>query len=154
MTLLERINKSHADDLKPAIDRYVRWVQAARVDGAEVDQCAVELAEALDELEKSAKAAREVLRESVHAEMLECGVLQFETPNFSVSHVASAQKATVTDPKKLRAARPDLFKPQPDKLDTAALAKLLKAGIVVDGSSLSNGGSGHLQIRRKGQNHG
>lgn len=149
MTLLERINKSHADDLKPAIDRYVRWVQAARVDGAEVDQCAVELAEALDEVEKAAKAVREALRESVHAEMLECGVLQFDTLNFSVSHVAGAQKATVTDPKKLRAARPDLFKPQPDKLDTAALAKLLKAKIAVDGAELSNGGAGHIQIKAR-----
>lgn len=149
MTLLERINKLHAEDMKPGIDRYVRWVQAARAEGAEVDQCAVELAEALDELEKAAKAAREELRASVHAEMLECGVLQFETPNFSVSHVAGAQRATVTDPKRVRAARPDLFKPQPDKLDTAALAKLLKAGIMVDGAELSNGGAGHIQIKAR-----
>ncbi|GAA4475472.1 siphovirus Gp157 family protein [Gluconacetobacter asukensis] len=146
---LDLINKLHADDLKPAIDRYVRWIIASRADGAEVDQCEVELAEALDELGKAAKAAREALRASVHDEMLECGILQFDTLNFSASHVAGAQRATVTDLKKLRAARPDLFKPQPDNLDTAALTKLLKAGIMVDGAELSNGGAGHIQIKAR-----
>nr|WP_240161763.1 siphovirus Gp157 family protein [Gluconacetobacter azotocaptans] len=147
--MLALLNAIHAETMKPRVDRWVSWLRAAREPDAEVDQCVVEAIEALDAIEKGAKATRELLRGALHADMLASGVLSFEATNYVASHVSASVDVLVSDEQAIHAARPDLFKPQPDKLDKAALKKLLNAGIKVEGATLSNGGPGHVLIRGK-----
>ncbi|WP_182356525.1 siphovirus Gp157 family protein [Komagataeibacter europaeus] len=97
---------------------------------------------------ESAAQAKE-LRKSLAADMEETGTLGLFSDKYEGGLSRSPQELVITDEKALRAAHPDLFEPQPDKLNRVELTKALKRGERIDGVTLSNGGAMRLVIRGK-----
>ncbi|QHC34128.1 siphovirus Gp157 family protein [Komagataeibacter xylinus] len=145
-TLMDRI---YVEQVAPAIKAFNASRTASKAPSANMDQIALEQIAMLEIWEKEAKAQAAALRKALAGEMEEAGVLAFESEHFTGSLAASPQTATVTDEKALRAARPDLFELQPDKLNRTELTKALKKGQRIDGATLSNGGAMRLVIRGK-----
>lgn len=145
-TLMDRI---YVEQIAPAIKALNASRVASKAAGANVDQIALEQIAMLELWSKESEAQAKSLRRALTGDMEETGVLAFESEHFTGSLAASPQTATVTDEKVLRAARPDLFEPQPDKLNRAELTKALKKGQRIDGATLSNGGAMRLVIRGK-----
>lgn len=140
------VNAIHADQIKPAFDEYVTALGAIR-SANDPDGPSVDMIQACEAMQAKFKAAVETLRSSLFASMKETGVLEFERGMFAVSIRAGATSAVIKDEKAARLAAPDLFLPQPDKVDKAALTKRLKAGIEVKGAELSTAAE-TLAIRR------
>ena len=140
------VNAIHADQIKPAFDEYVAALGAVR-SANDPDAPSVDMIQACEALQAKFKAAAETLRSSLFASMKETGVTEFERGMFVVSIRAGATSASIKDEKAVRLAAPDLFLPQPDKVDKAALTKRLKAGIEVKGAELSTAAE-MLAIRR------
>ncbi|WP_281650206.1 siphovirus Gp157 family protein [Novacetimonas hansenii] len=149
MDILSIINKVYAERIKDDLTRFTSRLLAARVPGANVDAEAIELIEAMEAVEKSMKAARGILREAEEADMQENGILGFESENYEASLSRKPRQPIITDDAKLRADHPELFEPQPDKLNRSALIKALETGAHINGATLSNGGGMSLVIRGK-----
>lgn len=90
----------------------------------------------------SARAAAK--REAVLSAMIETGRKKIEAPDCTVSIRSTPASVVITD----ETAIPDSYlKPQPPKVDKAALRDALKQGASIPGAMLSNGGQS-LAIRR------
>ena len=140
-------NELHRADLHPAINAYSASLMALREanisDGATVD-----LIFALEDLQRVVKPAIEQLRAALLTDMQESGTTDIERSGVVVSIRGGALSGTPTDLKLLREAAPELFTPQPAKLERALLTKRLKAGIDVPGATLTTG-EPSLSFRRK-----
>ncbi|QOF94259.1 siphovirus Gp157 family protein [Novacetimonas hansenii] len=149
MDILSIINKVYAERIKDDLTRFTSRLLAARAPGADVDAEAIELIEAMEALEKSLKTSRGILRDAEEDEMQENGTLWFESENYEAGLSRKARQPIITDDAALRAGHPELFEPQPDKLNRSALIKALKTGAHINGATLSNGGGMSLVIRGK-----
>lgn len=150
MSPLEQMNSLHASHVKPVFDKWVSAIMEAREVGeAHADKEAIEGIVALENIEKAAKEGQRILRDAMAEYMSENGLLGFNSTHYSAGLSAAPQTVTVTDENAVRAARPDLFEPQPDKLNRTELTKKLKHGDAVPGATLSNGGAPRLVIRAR-----
>ncbi|RFD19493.1 hypothetical protein DY926_10850 [Komagataeibacter melaceti] len=145
-TVMDRI---YVEQVAPVIKTFNASRVASKATGANVDQIALEQIAMLELWGKEAAAQAATLRKVLAGDMEGTGVLAFESEHYTGSLATSPQTATVTNEQALRAARPDLFEPQPDKLNRAELTKALKQGERIDGATLSNGGAMRLVIRGK-----
>ncbi|WP_010517779.1 siphovirus Gp157 family protein [Komagataeibacter oboediens] len=143
------MDRIYVEQIAPAIKALNASRVASKAPDANMDQIALEQIAMLELWSKESEVQAKALRSSLTGEMEDTGILAFESKHFTGSLAASPQTATVTDEKALRAARPDLFEPQPDKLNRAKLTKALKRGEQVEGATLSNGGAMRLVIRGK-----
>lgn len=143
------MDRIYVQQVSPAIKAFNASRLASKEQDANLDQIALEQIVMLELWAKEAKAQAEVLRKELAAEMEETGVLSFASTDHTGSLSCPPQQPTVTDEKALRTSRPDLFEPQPDKLNRAELTKALKKGERIDGATLSNGGAMRLVIRGK-----
>ncbi|WP_395370731.1 siphovirus Gp157 family protein [Komagataeibacter diospyri] len=150
MSVLAKVmDRIYVEQVAPAIKAFNASRVASKAPDANMDQIALEQIAMLELWSKESEAQAKALRQALVMEMEEAGVLAFESEHFTGSLAASPQTATVTDEKVLRATRPDLFEPQPDKLNRTELTKSLKKGEQIDGATLSNGGAMRLVIRGK-----
>lgn len=83
-------------------------------------------------------------REAVLLAMVETGRKKIEAPDCTVSVRATPASVVITDE---TAIPDDYLKPQPPKVDKAAIRDALKQGASIPGAMLSNGGQS-LGIRR------
>ena len=149
MDILSIINKVYAERIKDDLTRFTSRLLAARAPGADVDAEAIEIIEAMEAAEKAFKVGRRILKDSVEADMQENGILWFESQNYKAGLSRRPRQPIITDDAALRAGHPELFDPQPDKLNRSALIKALKTGAHINGATLSNGGGMSLVIRGK-----
>lgn len=143
--ILKAVNQIHGDKMRPALLKYNECITAIRVDGANTDACALEEIAALEEVERQAKHARELLRSELALRMQEDGVTGFHSDNWQATLRQPAQDVRVTDEKALKSARPELWEPQPDKLNRTELKKLAKKE-EIPGVVLGNGGAPVLVV--------
>ncbi|WP_258367792.1 siphovirus Gp157 family protein [Komagataeibacter oboediens] len=143
------MDKIYVEQIAPAIKTFNASRVASKAPGANMDQIALEQIAMLELWSKESEAQAKALRQALVMEMEDTGVLSFAGDHHTGSLSTPPQSLTVTDEKALRAARPDLFEPQPDKLNRAELTKALKRGEQVEGATLSNGGAMRLVIRGK-----
>lgn len=99
---------------------------------------------ALDERVKALSARKrrlgeqaDLLRAAIHNAMGAAELHKIELPIATISLRPIAASVSVADEADIPS---DYWKPQPPKLDKAALLKALKAGETIPGASLSNGG--------------
>ncbi|CAI9119568.1 hypothetical protein [Brytella acorum] len=148
--VLEIANKLNRDAFKPAVDAYSDALEAMRA-ANDPDSPAIAMIVALERIQKAAKDIEELLRVAVRDSNQEQGVLAFEAGPYEVTIARGAVSLTIKDLAALRAAAPDLFEPQPDKLNRTELKKRLTQGLELAGAELSPPGPGHIQIRAKGR---
>lgn len=144
--VLEAANRIYADALRPAVNDLVAQVNAMRA-ANDPDGPAIPAIEALERIAKAAKDMGAELRAGVLKSCQESGVTGFEAGGYDVTIKRGSVGAVVTDPNALRAAAPELFVPQPDKIATPELTRRLKAGETLPGAELAETGSAAIQIR-------
>lgn len=148
--ILKAVNQLYAMYLKEDQVDLSNCMKAIRADGAHTDNQALELIGILENLERRAKHARELLRTELAQQMLEDGVTGMQSQNWKATLMEASRTAIITDEKALKAGRPELWEPQPDKLNKTELNKLARKGDV-PGVTLSNGGAPVLRVSaRKG----
>lgn len=135
--LLSIINDNHAP-LKRAIDDYIPLLTQAR-QANDILPVAVQLHEVLGQIEAIAKAARTDIKAAIVSQMMEDGEFQVDAGPYMASIRKGATRAVITDEKDLREAAPELFKPQPDKVDTRLLGQALKVRPELAGARLVEG---------------
>lgn len=143
--ILTAVNRTYAEYLHQEISGVNQCMKAIRAPGANTDGQALELIGVLENLERRAKHARDLLRAELSNQMQADGVVCLESANWKATVMRPASTAHIADEKALKAARPELWKPQPDKLDRAELNKLVRNG-PVPGASLTNGGAPTLRV--------
>ncbi|MUG90164.1 siphovirus Gp157 family protein [Bombella sp. ESL0385] len=137
MSLVKIINDNHAP-LKRAIDDYVPLLAQAR-QANEILPVAVQLHEVLGQIEAIAKAARTAIKAAIVSQMMADGEFQVDAGPYMASIRKGATRAVVTDEAALKDAAPELFKPQPDKIDARALGQMLKFRPELAGAELVEG---------------
>lgn len=135
--LISIINDNHAP-LKRAIDDYIPLLTQAR-QANDLLPVAVQLHEVLGQIEAIAKAARTDIKAAIVSQMMEDGEFQVDAGPYMASIRKGATRAVVTDEAALKAAAPELFKPQPDKVSISALSQLLKFRPELAGARLVEG---------------
>ncbi|WP_367159940.1 siphovirus Gp157 family protein [Kozakia baliensis] len=146
--VLDRANDLHRDAIKPAFDAYVEALKAMRA-ANDPDGPAIAAIVSLEALQKAAKEMESTLRAKVTASLDESGVLGFEAGAYEVSRVRPKPQADVLDLEAIRHAAPDLFEPQPDKLNKTELTKRLRKGEEIPGAQMGVAPTGHIAIRSK-----
>lgn len=136
-SMLKIINDNHSP-LKRAIDDYIPLLTQARKVN-DLLPVAVQLHEVLVQIEDIAKAAQMGLKQAIVSQMLEDGEFQVDAGPYMASIRKGSTRAVVTDEKALKAAAPELFKPQPDKVDTRLLGQALKVKPELAGAQLVEG---------------
>lgn len=137
MSLVKIINDNHSP-LKRAIDDYIPLLTQAR-QANDILPAAVQLHEVLAQIESVAKAAKTAIKQAIVQRMLEDGEFQVDAGLYMASIRKGSTRAVVTDEKALKAAAPELFKPQPDKVDTRLLGQALKVRPELAGARLVEG---------------
>ncbi|UPO80337.1 hypothetical protein DTQ13_08690 [Parasaccharibacter sp. TMW 2.1888] len=135
--LISIINDNHGT-LKRAIDDYIPLLTQAR-QANDILPAAVQLHEVLGQIEAIAKAARTDIKAAIVSQMMADGEFQVDAGPYTASIRKGATRAVVTDEKALREAAPELFKPQPDKVDTRLLGQALKVRPELAGAQLVEG---------------
>lgn len=143
--LLISANRIHADVLRPAIAAWNRFVTAIREPGVNIDACYLELIGAAEELERKGKQAAQLLRPELAQRMSSDGVTGFQSENWKASLRNKPPEPFVTDEAALKAARPELWQPQPDKFQTTEMKKLARKESL-PGVSMTNGGAPVLVV--------
>jgi hypothetical protein len=128
-------------DLDGLVRRLIAGIGEDEAMAAGIDAYAKELDTRKDRLTKRAKLKRTLICSAMEI----AGRPTMETDVGTVTLKAVAATATITEEADIPA---EFFKPQPPKLDKAALTAALREGREVPGAALSNGGS-TIQIRRK-----
>ena len=128
-------------DLDGIVRRLIAGIGEDEAMAAGIDAYAKELDTRKDRLTKRAKLKRTLICSAMEI----AGRPSMETDVGTVTLKAVAATATITEEADIPA---EFFKPQPPKLDKAALTVALREGREVPGATLSNGGS-TIQIRRK-----
>ena len=139
-------NAEYAQFLKGAMVGFNAAFTAIRA-ANDPDSAGLNLLCASEELERQLKAFSGKMRATLFSEMQSTGQFQVEGDGVVAELRAGATRGAVTDAKVLQAAMPELFVPQPDKVDAACLTKMLKAGMTVPGAELTTGAP-TLAIRR------
>lgn len=139
-------NAQYAQFLKPAIKAFNDALELLRA-ANDPDGPTVDLIDATEQAGKQFNAAAGALRAALFSEMQSTGQFEVEGNGIAASLRAGSTSGEVTDEKALKAAHPDLYIPQPDKLDKARLTKMLKAIGSVPGAKLSTGAPS-LAIRK------
>lgn len=139
-------NREHAAFMKQAMTDYNGAITAIRT-ANNPDSAAVDLIHTSEELARHAKAFAEKMRDKLSAEMRETGQFEVLGTGIAATMRSGSLKGYVTDSRELEGAYPELYLPQPDKLDQGRLTKMLRAGMKVPGAELS-AGAPSLAIRR------
>lgn len=151
--LLARFGDALADDEQALIDTLdgvsdFDGQALAVLRSAEDDEMLVTgIKERIDQLRSRAErltARAAAKREAVLFAMIETGRKKIEAPDCTVSVRATPASVVITDE---TAIPDDYLKPQPPKVDKAAIRDALKQGASIPGAMLSNGGQS-LGIRR------
>lgn len=137
MNLVKIINDNHSP-LKRAIDDYIPLLTQAR-QANDILPAAVQLHEVLAQIEAVAKAAKTAIKAAIVSQMMADGEFQVDAGLYMASIRKRATRAVITDEKALKAAAPELFKPQPDKVDTRLLGQALKVRPELAGARLVEG---------------
>ncbi|WP_215762230.1 hypothetical protein [Acetobacter sp. P1H12_c] len=143
--ILTAVNRVYAEYLHADMGAVNGCMKAIRLPGANTDGCALELIGVLENVERKAKFARDLLRAALCNQMQIDGVVCLESDHWKATVMRPAASAHISDEKALKAARPELWKPQPDKLDRTELNKLVRNG-PVPGATLTNGGAPTLRV--------
>lgn len=131
------INQRHAL-LKREFDQYVPLLLSARA-ANDLLPVAVQIHEVMAHIEAIARATRQEIRQAIVSQMMEDGEFQVDAGPYMASIRKGSTRAVVTDEKALREAAPELFKPQPDKVDARLLGQALKVRAELAGARLVEG---------------
>nr|WP_269109732.1 siphovirus Gp157 family protein [Acetobacter senegalensis] len=131
--------------MRPALLKYNECIKGIQQEGANTDAYALEEIGILAEIERQAKHCQELLRPKLALRMQEDGVTGFHSENWQATLRQPAPDVRVTDEKALKSARPELWEPQPDKLNRTELKKLAKKE-EIPGVVLGNGGAPVLVV--------
>lgn len=146
--ILTIVNQVYATHLVDELQALSSCMKAIRADGAKTDNEALEIIGILENLERKSKHAQALMRTELANQMLEDGVTGMQSQNWKATLAEAARTAIITDEKALKSAMPELWVPQPDKLNKIELNKLARKGDV-PGVSLSNGGAPVLRVSAK-----
>ncbi|BBC81247.1 hypothetical protein AcetOrient_orf04404 [Acetobacter orientalis] len=146
--IFKAVNQIYATHLVDDLRALSDCMKAIRAEGAKTDNEALEIIGILENLERKAKHAQALMRTELANQMLEDGVTGMQSQNWKATLAEAARTAIITDEKALKSAMPELWAPQPDKLNKTELNKLARKGDV-PGVSLSNGGAPVLRVSAK-----
>ena len=143
--MLTAVNQVYADHLKADLSAINKTMLSIRSENARTDNDTLDLIGTLESLTKHTKRAAEILREKLGSQMQEDGVVAMQSDVWVGSLARSPQTATITDESALKILHPELWEPQPDKLNRTELNKLARKGSL-PGVNLSNGGAPVLRV--------
>ena len=143
--ILSTANRVHAEIMRDAIMDWNTFIVAIRAPGANVDACMLNLIGAAEELERKAKQAAQLMRPELAQSMGNDGVTAFQSDRWKASLRVTLPEPLVSDEEALKAAHPELWEPQPDKLNRIEMKKLAKQRSL-PGISFTNGGAPVLVV--------
>ncbi len=129
----------HHTEMKAILDEYVPLVGELRKSNDQIVP-SVQIYEVLRRLSDSVKRYRDAMKDVIVEDMRATGTIETEAGPYTVTLRKGATRAVVKDEKALRASRPDLFEPQPDKISVRLLGQALRFG-AVNGAELVEGDS-------------
>lgn len=124
MSLIEIINHHHSR-LRDCIDQYIPLLNSARTANDQLS-AAVQLHEITRHLSSVGKSYADALKAGITDQMAEDGEYKVECGPYVVSLRKGATRAVVTDADALQKVAPELFQPQPPKVSTGELGRMLK----------------------------
>ena len=127
----------HHTEMKALLDEYVPLVRELKKSNDQIVP-SVQIYEVLRRLSDSVKDYRDAMKAAIIEDMRATGTIETEAGPYTVTLRKGATRAVVQDETALRAARPDLFEPQPDKISTRLLGQALRFG-AVEGAALVEG---------------
>lgn len=127
----------HHTEMKALLDEYVPLVRDLKKTNDQIVP-AVQIYEVLRRLSDGVKQFRDAMKTAIIEDMKATGTIETEAGPYIVMLRKGATRAVVKDEKALRASRPDIFEPQPDKISTRLLGQALRFG-AVDGAELVEG---------------
>ncbi|WP_102323899.1 siphovirus Gp157 family protein [Komagataeibacter saccharivorans] len=148
-SLSKVMDRIYVKQVYPAIKAFNASRLAYQEGEARHQQVALDQIAMLELWAKESAAQAKELRKALVKDMDETGTLGLFSDKYEGGLSHPPRELMITDEKALHASRPDLFEPQPDKLNRAELTKALKKGERIDGATLSNGGAMRLVIRGK-----
>ncbi|MFT8367515.1 MAG: hypothetical protein ABF646_02060 [Acetobacter papayae] len=143
--ILTAANRVHAEIMRDAIMDWNAFIVAIRAPGANVDACMLNLIGAAEELERKAKQAAQLMRPELAQIMESDGVTAFQSDRWKASLRITLPEPVVSDEEALKAAHPELWEVQPDKLNRSEMKKLSKKQDL-PGISFTNGGAPVLVV--------
>lgn len=143
--ILSTANRVHAEIMRDAIMDWNAFIVAIRAPGANVDACMLDLIGAAEELERKAKQAAQLMRPELAQSMGNDGVTAFQSDRWKASLRVTLPEPVVSDEAALKAAHPELWEAQPDKLNRNEMKKLSKKQDL-PGISFTNGGAPVLVV--------
>lgn len=137
MSKIIDIAQHHHTGMKKLLDEYVPLVGELRKSNDQIVP-SVQIYEVLRRLSDSVKLYRDAMKAAIVEDMKDTGTIETEAGPYTVTLRKGATRAVVRDEKALRASRPELFEPQPDKISIRLLGQALRFG-TVDGAELVEG---------------
>ena len=137
MSQITETAQRHHTEMKFLLDEYVPLVRELKKTNDQIVP-SVQIYEVLRRLSDSVKDYRDAMKGAIIEDMQATGTIETEAGPYTVTLRKGATRAVVKDEKALRAARPDIFEPQPDKISTRLLGQALRFG-AVDGAELVEG---------------
>lgn len=137
MSQITETAQRHHTEMKSLLDEYVPLVRELKKTNDQIVP-SVQIYEVLRRLSDSVKDYRDAMKTAIIEDMQATGTIETEAGPYTVTLRKGATRAVVKDEKALRAARPDIFEPQPDKFSTRLLGQALRFG-AVDGAELVEG---------------
>ncbi|MCT6839384.1 MAG: hypothetical protein M3036_17205 [Bifidobacteriales bacterium] len=129
--------RRHHTEMKALLDEYVPLVRELKKTNDQIVP-SVQIYEVLRRLSDSVKDYRDAMKTAIVEDMRATGTIETEAGPYTVTLRKGATRAVVQDETALRAARPDLFEPQPDKINPRLLGQALRFG-AVEGAALVEG---------------
>lgn len=129
--------QQHHTEMKALLDEYVPLIGELRKANDQIVP-SVQIYEVLRRLSDSVKRYRDAMKDVIVEDMRATGTIETEAGPYIVTLRKGATRAVVKDEKALRASRPDLFEPQPDKISVRLLGQALRFG-AVNGAELVEG---------------
>lgn len=129
--------QQHHTEMKALLDEYVPLIGELRKANDQIVP-SVQIYEVLRRLSDSVKRYRDAMKDVIVEDMRATGTIETEAGPYTVTLRKGATRAVVKDEKALRASRPDLFEPQPDKISVRLLGQALRFG-AVNGAELVEG---------------
>lgn len=135
--LIEVINERHVF-LKDCIDQYIPLLHSARKSNDPLSE-AVQIMELMKHQADVSKKYADALKTAITKQMATDGEVNAECGPYSVFLRKGSTRAVVMDVEALQSAAPELFKPQPPKVSTAELARVLEFRGPVSGAEIVEG---------------
>ncbi len=129
--------RRHHTEMKALLDEYVPLAVELKKTNDQIVP-AVQIYEVLRLLSDAVKQFRDAMKTAIVEDMQATGTIETEAGPYTVTLRKGATRAVVQDETALRAARPDLFEPQPDKINPRLLGQALRFG-AVEGAALVEG---------------